>query len=322
MKPRAYHDASFPTPSDYSVNLDHDSDLLSPCIYGQCIRRVLHDIHIKRYTHPSVVIYIVKYDFDAVYRRVHVCPAHAVKTMIIIGQLAYLLNRLPFGVESGLSKYSAISEGTFDLANDLLDDNTWNPEEIHSPLINELAEKEIPVRDDEFAAAKKLSVNIPFRRAPCDGYIDDAIVVTLDIDDTVKRGQNSVPLAAYSIFRPLSQNEPIARNDTVSKRKLEGEGTPSEIKVVLGWTIDTRLLRIYLPPDKACHWITELREMLNENHRVKSKEIESTIGRLNHVGYIMPHGRFFLNRLRRLLNRCQKFGPQFISRMEKNDILL
>ena len=34
MKPRACHDASFPTPSGYSVNLDHDSDLLSPCIDG------------------------------------------------------------------------------------------------------------------------------------------------------------------------------------------------------------------------------------------------------------------------------------------------
>ena len=54
VKPRAYDDASFPTPSGYSVNLDHESELLEPCIYGQCLRRVLHDIHKKRLSHPSV----------------------------------------------------------------------------------------------------------------------------------------------------------------------------------------------------------------------------------------------------------------------------
>ena len=50
--------------------------------------------------------------------------------------------------------------------------------------------------------------------------------------------------------------------------------------------------------------------------------MESHIGRLNHVDYIMPHGRFFLNRLRRLLIRCQKYGPQYLSTMEKNDAIL
>ena len=120
----------------------------------------------------------------------------------------------------------------------------------------------------------------------------------------------------------MAKSEPIARNDTISKRKLEGEGTPDEIKPVLGWLIDTRVFRIFLPPDKAFHWISDLKILLQEKYRVKSKEIESYIGRLNHVGYIMPHGRFFLNRFRRLLIRCQKYGPQFLSQMEKNDVKL
>ena len=124
VKPRACHDASFPTPSGYSVNLDHESELLDSCIYGQCLRRVLHDIHKKMLSHPETIIYVIKYDFDAAYRRVHVCPEHAIKTMIIIGSLAYLLNRLPIGVESGPSEYSSISEGIFDLANDMIPHGT------------------------------------------------------------------------------------------------------------------------------------------------------------------------------------------------------
>ena len=45
MKPRPCHDASFPAPSGYSVNNDHDLELLSACQYGQCLRRVIHSIH-------------------------------------------------------------------------------------------------------------------------------------------------------------------------------------------------------------------------------------------------------------------------------------
>ena len=37
------------------------------------------------------------------------------------------------------------------------------------------------------------------------------------------------------------------------------------------------------------------------------KFIESTIGRLNYVGYILPHARYFLNRLRHMHNRCVKY---------------
>ena len=295
MKPRACNDASFPTPSGYSVNLDHDSDLLSPCIYGQCLRRCLHSIHKMRLKHPLEAIYLTKYDFDAAYRRVHVYPAHAVKTIIVTNDMAYLLSRLPFGVQCGPSEYSFISEGIFDLANDLLGDPTWDPNSLYSPLKSELSTKNVPDRTIPFSTAKELCVDIPFRKATCYGYIDDAILIALDIGENTTRSQNSIPLAAHCIFRPLSKNEPIARNDTVSKRKLQGEGTPDETKVILGWTIDTRLFRIFLPMDKAYHWISDLKILLQEKYRIKSKEIESHIGRLNHVGYIMPHGRFFLN---------------------------
>ena len=102
------------------------------------------------------------------------CPEHAIKTMIIIGSLAYLLTRPPFGVESGPSEYSSISEGIFHLANALLDDPTWDPYGVHSPLKEELSDKNIPDRNFPFAEAKELCVDVPLRTASCDGYIDDA----------------------------------------------------------------------------------------------------------------------------------------------------
>ena len=59
-----------------------------------------------------------------------------------------------------------------------------------------------------------------------------------------------------------------------------------------------------------------------ENWRTNKKNLESTIGRLNHTGYIIPQSRYFLNRLRNLLKRCKQYGPQTISIKEIKDIEL
>ena len=59
-----------------------------------------------------------------------------------------------------------------------------------------------------------------------------------------------------------------------------------------------------------------------ENWRTNKKNLESTIGRLNHAGYIIPQSRYFLNRLRDLLKRCKQYGPQMISVKEIKDIEL
>jgi len=46
------------------------------------------------------------------------------------------------------------------------------------------------------------------------------------------------------------------------------------------------------------------------------------IGRFNHVGYIIPTTRYFLNRLRYLLQRCERYGIQHLKEWEKEDLKL
>ena len=47
-KCRPCNDASFPSESGTSVNLEHDSTQLTPCIYGRCLHRAIHSIHRAR----------------------------------------------------------------------------------------------------------------------------------------------------------------------------------------------------------------------------------------------------------------------------------
>ena len=66
-KQRVTHDATFPTPSGDSVNNRTIEALLQQCIYGQCLRRVVHGIHRLRLAHPNTSIFMSKYDLDAAY---------------------------------------------------------------------------------------------------------------------------------------------------------------------------------------------------------------------------------------------------------------
>ena len=321
-KKRVTHDASFLPPSGTSINNSVQEELLQDCIYGQCIRRILHGIHNIRLIHKDKKIFMSKYDMDAAYRRLHSIPAHALKCVTVVDRIAYIPLRLPFGVSPGPSLYSTISECVFDLANDLINDTSWNRSTLNSPYQPKLAERQpFPNEDTPISTVRELAVYMPRRSAIADGYIDDCLTAAADVDDEVLRSQEAPPLIIHSIFRPIDEKDPIKRDDNISSKKLKGEGQPSEIKTMLGWIINTRKMKVYLPKDKALAWSKDISNILKTN-RVAHKELESTIGRLNHIGYILPTGRYFLNRLRHLLQRCEKYGRQQLQAWETSDLKL
>lgn len=59
-KYRPYHDASFPSESGTSVNLEHDPSKLTTCIYGRRLQRVVHSIHRARLEYPNTPILLFK----------------------------------------------------------------------------------------------------------------------------------------------------------------------------------------------------------------------------------------------------------------------
>ena len=95
-----------------------------------------------------------------------------------------------------------------------------------------------------------MHVYVPTRETFCDGYMDDCVTIALNKGILVKKAQNTLPLGVHSLMRPVHPQEPILRNDPLGKRKLLGEGTPSEIKLILGWIINTHTFRVYLPKEK------------------------------------------------------------------------
>ena len=322
IKRRTTHDASFSPPSTHSVNNRLIRELLTECFYGHCMMRILHGIHIMRFHHPLIRILMLKIDLDAAYRRIHVTAKMALLTITIIKKIAYVLLRLPFGVANGPNDYSLISEPIFDLTNDVLRDPTFNPVDLHSPLQPHLAPPATTYDESTpFEPARPLFVKVSFFWAMADGYIDDIITIVLDVGSWLQKAVNAAPLIIHSLFRPTDTKDPLPRNESISMRKLKGEGTPDETKIILGWKVDTRRFRIHLPAEKSVEWMQDIRSILGRT-TVSTKVLESTIGRLNHAGYIIPQGRYFLNRLRHLLAKCKKMGPQPIPQSAHDDLHL
>jgi hypothetical protein len=78
------------------------------------------------------------------------------------------------------------------------------------------------------------------------------------------------------------------------------------VQIVLGWELNTRGLLILLPFNKFEAWTNGLQSIVTPG-KTTFGELESTAGRLNHAGYVIPLSPHFLKRLRlRISNRRPK----------------
>ena len=60
-----------------------------------------------------------------------------------------------------------------------------------------------------------------------------------------------MPLALDITFRPVTEEEPIPREELLNKVKTAVEGAPSEQRTFLGWLVDTRRMTVSLPNGKT-----------------------------------------------------------------------
>ena len=147
-----------------------------------------------------------------------------------------------------------------------------------------------------YAAAMPCSVEVPVTAtSKCDCFIDDIIQVFLDTPDNRAKQPHVVPLAVHVSCRPhADKEEPIKRRPLLSQEKVEAEGAPAELQIVLGWSLNTRVLLLSLPLDKFLAWTDDIRSTLKKS-RTSFEDLESLIGRLNHAAFVIPLSRHFIN---------------------------
>ena len=134
-KDRLTHDQSFKFGSGTSVNSRTKEESLLPCIFGQALRRHILQIVATRLKFPDANILAVKFDIKSAYRRMHIAFETALRSALQFEEeeIAVIMLRLTFGGKACPSEWGAASEIFCDLTNALLNDPSWDPEELYNP---------------------------------------------------------------------------------------------------------------------------------------------------------------------------------------------
>jgi hypothetical protein len=174
--------------------------------------------------------------------------------MVLVGNYLLIALRLTFGGSPNPSRWSDLSEIACDLANDLVQNPGWDPTVHSSPHSTKLPpEPLLEPRSVPFATAVPLSVALPINDEPkTEVYIDDLFNCFL-LRRLAKGGQ-ILPFVLHLMGRPTHTKDAITRDDILSISKFLAEATPSEIKTILGWEVDTRRLLLSLPTNKVTAW--------------------------------------------------------------------
>ena len=263
--------------------------------------------------YPKSRILATKIDYKSAYRRMHLAASTATQTCTQLPDenLAIIALRLTFGGAPGPYEWGVVSESICDLAMRILQDEDWDPNTLHAPNPELVPTAKMLDDDIPFAVGRKLIVDVPVNpRGVTDVYIDDTIGLTVDIDGTnnVMRLERAILLAIFTAARPKHPSEPIPREEMAALAKLLAEAGLEETKTILGWDFDFRRMLVSLPENKFTAWREAISSIL-KNRGVTAKELEKNIGRMVHLGPVLPYVHHFMSRLcelqQRAINRRQ-----------------
>ena len=286
-----------------NLNSRCDNTTLTPCIYGQSLRQFCHLIGKNRLLCPSSRMMGTKIDCDKAYRRAHTSTNSAARNMAIVAGLLYVLFCLPFGAAPAPPEGSIIMEMIVDLATELVKYKSWDPSKLKSPWSVFSPKTSFDPVLQNPPIAYEMNVDVPVDDscpAGVEGYVDDGIAVMAGDKDLMEHTYEYIPLATHVFFRPVKTDEPVHRPPPLSETKCYGEGLMAEDKIFLGWQFFFNLHLIQLTQRKSDQYITDLTGMIC-TRETRTKQIESVVGKINVVGFVLPATRHFTARLRRCI---------------------
>ena len=144
-----------------------------------------------------------------------------------------------------------------------------------------------------------------------DGFINNIINMTLEDKYWIERAKSAALLVIHTLFRPLQASKTLEWNNSLSLRKIGGEGKLAKRKTCLGWYINNHFLRVFLPKEEHTSWINNINNALAST-KIKIDTLESLIGKPNNAAHVIPPAQYFLNPLRHLLKQGKGWGSQHL----------
>ena len=322
---------------DYSFYDVNDETLplaaLEAMQFGHALDRILREILLAD---PKLgPIYLMKIDISDGFYRVNLNVEDIPKLGVVFptapGQepLVALPLVLPMGWKNSPPVFSTVTETIADIANQRIQDNSYRPPKHHldemanavpspDPTIDPSTSKNPtldPTTDPSLIASRSkvaAAVQAPDTRDPSlptreqylsyiDIFVDD--FMALAQGRLNKRRVRRILLQAIDqVFRPLSKDDPETRREPVSIKKLQkGDCSWGEIKVILGWILNTATLTIELPLHRQERLAEILASIPSHQKRTSIKKWHKVLGELRSMSIALPGSRSLFSNMQRAL---------------------
>jgi hypothetical protein len=324
QKDRLTHDQSWKWSSGTSVNSGVWKELLHACQYGFCICRLINWAIAARKKYPGQRILATKIDYKLAYPQgiLHFVTALQTATQLPEGNITIIILWLTFGGTPCPFEWGIMSESICDLVNKFLKCKEWDPLTLHALVQADILTWEYLDDNVPFAMRRELIVDVPVDpRGYADVHIDIMTRLTINLPGTcyANRLEVAILLAIEVAAQPNNINKPIPREPMVAQEKLKAEGGLA--KKILGWHFNFCTLTVTLLKQKHIAWSSKIWTMIATGRTTK-KALESTIGQLGHVGFVIPWVFHFLSCLRTLLSQACNKRAITINKNCKNNLVL
>jgi hypothetical protein len=273
------------------------------CLFGDVMPRVLQRIYALRShygTRHDILVHAN--DVKSAFRQVKLHPDIMGAFSYIIADKLFLSCGQPFGTDFSPANWEVVRQVLEHLATQLYHDVSLRHK--HRSFLNKLQwDRSLRSRSgriritrvawDAMNAAVVDSVGNPLP-TPHYVYVDDDIYVDLY---SVENFEQCIAASIEAIYILLGPSDLSKRQDPISFDKLE-EMVIGPINRVLGHIVDTRRMTISPPPE----FMADLTKSLSTTwapHRksFRLREIETLVGKLNHVAIGAPWLKFLMGQL-------------------------
>ena len=111
----------------------------------------------------------------------------------------------------------------------------------------------------------------------------------------------------------------VPRQNLIADDKNEAEGAPEEVKVTLGWGLDTISLIVRLPLHKFKSWTMQVESFISRKS-ANAEDLSLILGRMENIAILIPIFGHFLNNIRHLETKATiSMKKQFINMQSKED---
>ena len=291
---RLTHDQNYKCGSGTLVNIRVYKENLLPCRFGACLKRLINWTVTARKKFPGKTILFSKMYYKLAYRRCHLNADTEIQawTQIPEEDLAIVALRLTFGGAPGPYEWLVLSDYICDFSIAIMQDAGWDTNLLCATNIHIVPPPLFMGDFIPFAEVQDLIIDVPVdARGTADVYTDGTIALTVDVEDSnsVQQIEQATILTINCAAREIHNDEPIPREEIAARAKLLAEAGAEEIKIFLGWILNFRTFTIALPKNKYVAWKVAILEILDT-------ELEQMIGRLVHLGIVLPSINHFMSR--------------------------